>query len=103
MPIHDWTRVNAGTFHHFHCSWITHVGESLNGGLLPHGFYAMAEQHAGRMIGDVITFQAGELDSVALGSIENGTTEVDSGETEPFAGSDDDSGTIAVAEAPPRG
>lgn len=102
MPIHDWTRVNAGTFHHFHCSWITHVGESLNGGLLPHGFYAMAEQHAGRMIGDVITFQEGGLDSVALGSVENGAGESGSGEPSPFTGSSDDSGSIAVAEAPPR-
>lgn len=102
MPIHDWTRVNAGTFHDFHGSWITHIKESLNGGLLPHGFYAMAEQHAGRMIGDVITFQAGEFDSAFLGSIENGNAEVGSGEASPFAGSVDDSGTIAVAEAPPR-
>lgn len=97
MPIHDWTRVNAGTFHDFHGSWITHIKESLNDGLLPHGFYAMAEQHAGRMVGDVITFQASGLDSV-----ENGTAEAGSGESTSFAGVADDSGSIAVAEAPPR-
>lgn len=22
MPIHDWTRVSAGTFHDFHVAWI---------------------------------------------------------------------------------
>ena len=22
MPIHDWTRVDAGIFHHFHTSWV---------------------------------------------------------------------------------
>ena len=22
MPTHDWTRVSAGTFHDFHCTWI---------------------------------------------------------------------------------
>ena len=32
MPVHDWTRVQAGTFHHFHCAWITHLAEALNGG-----------------------------------------------------------------------
>ncbi len=102
MPIHDWTRVNAGTFHDFHGSWITHIKESLNGGVLPHGFYAMAEQHTGRMVGDVITFQAGGLDSVAPGSVENCTAAVGSGESTSFAGVADDSGSIAVAEAPPR-
>jgi hypothetical protein len=45
MPIHDWTRVQAGTFHHFHCAWITHMAEALNEGILPAGFYVMAEQH----------------------------------------------------------
>jgi hypothetical protein len=48
MPVHDWTRVNAGTFHDFHSSWIIHLKEALNGGLLPEGYYAMAEQHLGR-------------------------------------------------------
>lgn len=57
MPIHDWTRVNAGTFHHFHTTWITHVSEALNGGLLPEGYYAMAEQHAGRVIADILTLR----------------------------------------------
>ena len=35
MPIHDWNRVEAGIFHSFHNAWITHLGEALNGGLLP--------------------------------------------------------------------
>ncbi|HEV3255720.1 MAG TPA: DUF4058 family protein, partial [Gemmataceae bacterium] len=47
MPVHDWTRVNAGAFHDFHSAWIIHLKEALNGGLLPEGYYAMAEQHAG--------------------------------------------------------
>ncbi len=42
MPIHDWTRVSAGTIHHFHTMWITHVSEALNAGLLPEGYYALA-------------------------------------------------------------
>ena len=32
MPIHDWTLVDAGTFHAFHTSWITHIMEALNAG-----------------------------------------------------------------------
>src|SRR5436309_2164354 len=60
MPVHDWTRVPAGTFHDFHSAWIIHLKETLNGGLLPEGFYALAEQHAGRMITDVLTLQVGE-------------------------------------------
>lgn len=55
MPAHDWTRVLPGTFHHFHTSWITHLAESLNGGLLPREYYALAEQHAGQVNPDVLT------------------------------------------------
>jgi hypothetical protein len=33
MAVHDWTRVDAGTFHAFHTAWITHLSEALNGGL----------------------------------------------------------------------
>ena len=43
MPVHDWTKVNAGTFYDFHTGWITHLKEALNGGLLPDGYYAMSE------------------------------------------------------------
>ena len=55
MPIHDWTRVNAGTFHDFHSGWIIHLRDALNSGILPRGYYAMAEQHAGEIIPDVLT------------------------------------------------
>jgi Protein of unknown function (DUF4058) len=60
MPIHDWTRVEAGTFHHFHHRWIAAMGDALNGGLLPPGYLAMAEQVTGRPIPDVVTLQARE-------------------------------------------
>lgn len=55
MPIHDWTRVTAGTFHDFHSSWITHIKESLNEDLLQPPYYAMAEQHAGDVVPDILT------------------------------------------------
>jgi hypothetical protein len=60
MPIHDWSRVDAGTFHHFHNAWIMRLSNELNGGLLPEGYYAMTEQHAGRVIADVLTLHVGD-------------------------------------------
>jgi hypothetical protein len=80
MPVHDWTRVNAGTFHDFHSSWIIHLKEALNGGLLPEGYYALSEQHAGQVITDVLTLQVGDRAPILP----------------------HDSGPVAVAEAPPR-
>src|SRR5438876_5796227 len=62
MPVHDWTRVDAGTFHDFHSAWITHLKESLNGGILPHRYYAMSEQHAGRLFTDILTLQAPDVE-----------------------------------------
>ncbi len=55
MPIHDWTRVDAGTFHHFHHSWIEEIARALNRGLLPRDYYAMSEQITGNMGPDVLT------------------------------------------------
>ncbi len=46
MPLHDWTRVEDGIFHDFHLAWIAEIRRSLNAGLLPEGFYALAEQVA---------------------------------------------------------
>ena len=37
MPIHDWTRVEPGDFHHFHPGWITDFADALNMGGLPPG------------------------------------------------------------------
>ena len=58
MPVHDWTRVEAGIFHSFHVAWIPEIVKSLNDGLLPEGYYALAEQHAGQSIADVLTLHA---------------------------------------------
>src|SRR5437773_6286565 len=57
MPVHDWRRVSAGTFHDFHLSWIAELRKSLNSGLLPDGYYAQAEQVVGRVVPDVLTLQ----------------------------------------------
>ncbi len=58
MPVHDWTRVDAGIFHAFHVAWIPRISEALNGGLLPPGYYSLPEQHAGRAIADIVTLHA---------------------------------------------
>jgi hypothetical protein len=57
MPIHDWTRAQAGDFHHFHQTWISLLAAALNGGGLPPEFMALAEQVTGRPIPDVVTLQ----------------------------------------------
>jgi hypothetical protein len=57
MPIHDWTRVDAGIVHAFHRVWITHFQEALNAGLLPPDYYALGEQIAGPIGPDVLTLQ----------------------------------------------
>lgn len=79
MPVHDWSRVKAGVYHHFHNGWVTHLAEALNDGILPKGYYALAEQHAGQVIADVLTLQTDEKAPLAP-----------------------DRGGTAVAEAPPR-
>jgi Protein of unknown function (DUF4058) len=58
MPIHDWKRMQAGDFHHFHQRWISAISDNLNAGGLPPGFMAMSEQVTGRPIPDVVTLQA---------------------------------------------
>jgi uncharacterized protein DUF4058 len=57
MPIHDWKRVDAGIFHDFHHEWITTIKRSLNDGLLPQDYYALAEQVAAGFGPDVLTLQ----------------------------------------------
>jgi hypothetical protein len=58
MPVHDWARVGAGPFHDFHATWIIDLKRALNAGLLPPGYYAMAEQVGGSVIPDVLTLEA---------------------------------------------
>lgn len=47
MPIHDWTRVRANRFHAFHQSWTIRIQDALNAGILPEGYFALAEQKTG--------------------------------------------------------
>jgi hypothetical protein len=59
MPIHDWTRVDAGLFHDFHQDWTIELRRALNAGLLPPGYVALTDQRAGGPIPDVLTLRRG--------------------------------------------
>lgn len=58
MPVHDWTRINAGLFHDFHQSWSIYIKNSMNAGILPPGFTALVEQKAGAREPDVLAVDA---------------------------------------------
>src|SRR5262245_29311963 len=55
MPIHDWIRIEAGIFHHFHHSLIGEIKRALNTGGLPDDRYAMVERLAAGLGPDVLT------------------------------------------------
>ncbi len=57
MPVHDWGRVDANVFHHFHQRWTIAICDSLNAGLLPSGYSALVEQHAGGLVPDVLAVE----------------------------------------------
>jgi hypothetical protein len=83
MPVHDWTRIDAGIFHDFHNAWVIELRNALNSGLLPSSFYALTEQHAGRYVADLLTLH----------------THVPENESLPLHL---DGGGLALAEAPPK-
>jgi hypothetical protein len=78
MPVHDWTRVDAGLFHAFHQRWISALCDALNTGCLPPDYFALAEQNIKGPVPDVLTLKLA------------------TGPDEP------DSGGLAVAAVPPK-
>jgi hypothetical protein len=88
MPIHDWTRVDDGTFHDFHNMWIVALRNSFKH-VLPDGYYAMTNQKAFGYAPDVVTLgtdsSTGSNGSTNGSNLENGA-----------------SGGLSVATAPPR-
>lgn len=81
MPVHDWTRVSDGTFHDFHYSWVLEIKRALKRGLLPQGYYVMAEQFGGDLgAPDVLTLQERSSDPSPENSL---------------------AGTATLAESPP--
>jgi hypothetical protein len=79
MPIHDWTRADAGVFHSFHQLWIGAICTTLNQGVLPSNYFALPELAAGRPIPDVLALH--------LKGVESSASE---------------SGQLALVEAPPK-
>jgi hypothetical protein len=57
MPLHDWTRVDAGLFHNFHLRWIAALTDTLNEDLLSEDYYALAEQRMPLVEPDVLTLR----------------------------------------------
>jgi hypothetical protein len=83
MPVHDWMKVDAGIFHDFHNAWVLELANVFNGGLLPAGYYALTEQHAGKFVADLLALHA-------------------SAPNESLPPLPPDSGGLALAEAPPK-
>jgi hypothetical protein len=83
MPIHNWTREYAGIFHDFHHAWIEEIKRTLNRGLLPGGYYALAEQITAGFGPDVLTLQRPVFGSLSRNS-------------------EEPSGGVALAAAPPK-
>jgi hypothetical protein len=69
MPIHDWTRVEAGDFHDFHQCWVVELRNALNRGLLPPEYMAMTDQITGRPIPDVVTLQTRQPNKSGPGGV----------------------------------
>jgi hypothetical protein len=44
IPVHDWTRVDAGLFHNFRLGWVVRLDGDLNAGGLPSDYFAMIER-----------------------------------------------------------
>ena len=63
MPLHDWTRVDAGIFHAFHHSWSTDIARALNRRILPEDYYALPEQPAAGFGPHVLTLQGSRDDA----------------------------------------
>ena len=92
MPMHDWTRVDPNDYHDFHGAWIYAIRTALNSGILPEGYYALAEHTTPPIIPDVVTLtipgdQRGKGETSAHG---NGTR----------GSPDHESSTTIVATAP---
>jgi hypothetical protein len=86
MPIHDWTRVDAGIFHDFHLEWMSTIKRHLNRTLDP-DYYALAEQVTGPFGPDVLALKYQDT---------NGSGHKPTGK----AGPRRNKGGLAVAERP---
>jgi hypothetical protein len=100
MPVHDWSHVEAGVFHHFHHAWIEEMARTLNAGVLPGDYYALSEQHAGGFGPDVLTLQSSASEGLpdeGPSPAGNGPGGYGSPSREPESG-----GEVALLDSPPQ-
>jgi hypothetical protein len=57
MPMHDWSRIPSGLFHHLHQDWSVEITRTLNRGRLPTGLSALIEQRVGAKEPDVLSIE----------------------------------------------
>jgi hypothetical protein len=63
MPMHDWTKAEAGVYHDFHNVWLLAIRHALNNGVLPAGYYALSEQRMGLVKAYDLTGQSPGVES----------------------------------------
>src|SRR5437773_1657587 len=61
MPVHNWARVPAGLFHHFHQDWSIEIARALNRGRLPRGLSALVEHRAAQREPDILAIEARDV------------------------------------------
>lgn len=98
MPIHDWNRVEAGMYHDFHNAWITELRNTLNGGLLPRDYYALGEQHLGKIVADILTLHSGGSHADVNGDSNGTSNGTSNGAVVPTSSG----GGLAIAEVAPK-
>ena len=82
MPLHDWSRIPSGLFHHFHQDWSIEITRMLNRGRLPKGLSALVEQRAGPKEPDVLAIEdrvqrkSGSEESGVLATMERPVTRI---------------------------
>jgi len=84
MPIHNWKRIVAGAFHHFHQGGAVRLADSLNAGILPRGYTAEFEQVTSVNEPDVPTLKTSDHNQSMVSS------------------APEEAGGLLVAEAPPQ-
>ena len=101
VPLHDWTRVDAGDWHDFHLAWIAEIRKQLNGGVLPARYSAKAEPQGGFGVHDESDEDGG---AGGDGAVRPGDRrfEGDLLTLRKSGSGDGADGGIALADAPPR-
>jgi hypothetical protein len=57
VPIHNWTAVNPGLFHHFRLGWVAALSDALNRCGLPAGYFALMTPRKPAREPDVLTLK----------------------------------------------